>query len=255
MAIHSLISRPFKPKDQERGYILITAIWLLLLGASIVALLMLKNLGRGEEISFEREQLDIQYAQESAVETAIADLLFNGPRGEFARLPAETSYTFDGIKMDVRVTSEAGKIDVNQADVALIERALRGLGVSALSRQTLIASLQSRRSQNNLFNSMHDVEGAMEQAGILSSKDFCAARYFTTFSGLSAPQAGQMDARLAKALGQPSLTASGKTSTGAAIRIEVESGKGQPLIAIIRTSGLIGESHSVLDWRYGADCS
>jgi len=78
-----------QPKRSEQGYILITAMWLLLLGGSIVALLMLRNLHAAEAYSDDRPQLQLRYAQESAVETVVADILFNGPRSEFARLPAK----------------------------------------------------------------------------------------------------------------------------------------------------------------------
>jgi len=250
-----VIRNPQFPRQSERGYILITAIWLLLLGASIVSLLMLKNMNRGEEISYERKQLEHSYTQESAVETVIADMLFNGPRGEFVTLPAATSYQLGGKQMNVRVTSESGKIDVNQADPALIDRALRGFGIPSLPRQTFLAVVKSKRASKKLFHSMNDVESAMEEAGMEKNGELCASRYFTVYSGLSIPQSGQMDVRLAKALGQPSQTTTGKTTASAAIRIEVGSDAGQPLVAIIRTSGLIGESHRVLDWRYGTDCS
>ncbi|MEP2990031.1 MAG: hypothetical protein ABJN65_01165 [Parasphingorhabdus sp.] len=255
MVIRSWDNRPFVPKQGERGYILVTAMWLLLLGASIVALLMLKNLGRGEEISFEREQLQIQYVQESAVETVVADMLFNGPRGEFVLLPAKTSYIIDGTQVTVRVTSESGKIDVNQADPSLIDRALRGFGISALQRQSFISQIKVERANGRLFQSNGDVESAMEKSGIIDRDGFCVSRYFTVYSGLASPQTNQMDAPLARALGQPTLEAAGKAGTGAAMKIEITSDGNAPLNVIIRTSGLVSQSHSVLDWRYAANCN
>lgn len=239
----------------EKGYILITVLWLLLLGASIVALLMLKNLRSAEDYSFERDQIQARYAQESAIETVVADMLFNGPRSDFARLPAETSYTINGSQISVKVSSEAGKIDLNRADAALIERALRGLGISGQPRQAFLSGVLRERNAGRLFYSMVDVEGAMQRAGFNLAGGFCAGRYFTVYSGLSQPQADQMDADLARALGQVSLASDVRASPGTALRVEVKSAEGLPIVAVIRTSGLIDQSHNVLAWRHINNCN
>ncbi|MEP3226285.1 MAG: hypothetical protein ABJO01_09940 [Parasphingorhabdus sp.] len=237
----------------ERGYILITAFWLLLLGASLVALLMLKNLKNAEDHAFERDQIQSRYAMESAVETVVADILFNGPRSAFAQLPAVTEYEINGVKMAVQVSSENGKIDLNRADAALIERALRGLGIAARPRQAFLDHVREQRKAGRFFRSTIDVEGAMQQAGFAGAGGFCAERYFTVYSGLSQPQANQMDAELARALGQVSSTSNVRTTPGTALRVQVKAAEGLPLVAVIRTSGLIGQSHRVLDWGVRAD--
>jgi len=254
MNYHDPVSCRAQPKRSEQGYILITAMWLLLLGGSIVALLMLKNLHAAEAYSDDREQLQLRYAQESVVETVVADILFNGPRSEFARLPAQTSYRFGDIALQISVTGEGGKIDVNQADAALIERALRGFGIAALPRQNFVSRVKERQRSGRLFRSIADVEQAMSQAGFDGKSGFCAEDYFTVYSGLALPQASQMDPRLARALGQASLAADVPTSIGSAMRIAVQGEHGLPLVAVVRVSGLIGQSHKVLDWRYGAGC-
>lgn len=243
-----------RPRRSEQGYVLITAMWLLLLGGSIVALLMLKNLHAAEAYSADRDQLQTRYAQESAVETVVADILFNGPRSEFARLPAQTSYRFGDIALNIRVTGEGGKIDINQADAALIDRALRGLGIAAVPRQNFVSRVKERQRSGQLFRSIADVEEALSKAGLDGTSGFCAEDYLTTYSGLALPQASQMDPRLARALGQASLEADVPASIGSAMRIEVLGEQGLPLVAVVRVSGLIGESHKVLDWQYGAGC-
>ncbi|PHR19857.1 MAG: hypothetical protein COA41_06810 [Sphingopyxis sp.] len=228
--------------------------WLLMLGGSIVALLMLRNLHAAEAYSDDRERVQLRYAQESAVETVVADILFNGPRSEFARLPADTIYRFGDNTLKVSVTGEGGKIDVNQADSNLIERALRGLGVAALPRQTFVSRVKERQRSGQLFRSIADVEEAMSQAGFDGTGDLCAEEVFTVYSGLALPKASQMEPKLARALGRASLEADARTSIGSAMRIKVQGEQGLPLVAVVRVSGLIGQSHKVLDWRYGAAC-
>lgn len=243
-----------RARNGERGYILITAVWILLLGASIVAVIMIHNISASKEASFERKLTGIRNAQESAIDTVIADILFNGPRSSFAQLPATASYNIGGEDVQVEVSSESGKIDLNQADPNLIERALRGLAIPGVERQTFLRSIARRRGADALFQSLTDVEAEMMEAGIAVGSDFCASRYFTVYSGLEQPLVSQMDPELAKALGLASVSASSGNARGAALRILVETEMATPLTAVVRTSGLIGQSHSVLDWNVGSVC-
>lgn len=215
---------------------------------------MIHNLRVSEQLSFAREQAQIKYAQESAIDTVVADMLFNGPRSAFARLPAETSYTINGVAIQVRVSSESGKIDVNQADPILMERALRGLGISGAQRQAFLTILAGERSASRLLQSPADIASAMQQAGIAVGDTFCPDSYFTTFSGLGQPVAGQMRPELAKALGQPSLPTETRATPGTALRVSVRAEGASPLTVVVRTSGLIGRSYSVLDWSDRAEC-
>lgn len=244
----------FVPPSNECGYILITAVWMLLLGASVVAVIMVHNLRQAEEISFERTQTQIKYAQESAVETVMADMMFNGPRSEFARLPAQTTYNIHGVKMEVSVTSESGKIDVNQADLKLIDSALRGFGIAASGRQAFSQILERERNASRLLESPVDIALALESAGIVFGNGFCAKDHFTTYSGLTRPSPDQMHPELARALGQVSLPQETRTRPGAAIRIAVNSNMTAPIKIVTRTSSLIGKAFSVLGWNRGKGC-
>ncbi len=239
--------------DKEEGYVLISAIWLLLLGASIIALIMVHNVNQAEKISTLQENMQITDAQDSAIETIVADILFNGPRSEFALLPRETTYQLNGVDMKVTVSNENGKIDLNQADIKLSERALQGLGINNIQRQKIVDLLQQKRKSDQTFSSMADVEALFRQASI--ENDFCPARYFTIFSGLPQPQPNQMEQSLAKALGQASLMRPTRFRTGNALRIEIQAETRLPLVATLRTSGLLDRPYTMLDWENRQFCS
>lgn len=242
------------PPQSERGYILITAVWMLLLGASVVAVIMVHNLRQAEELSFERTQTQIKYAQESAIETVMADMMFNGPRSEFARLPTDTTYNIHGVKMEVSVASESGKIDVNQADLKLIDSALRGFGIAASGRQAFSQILESERNAGRFLESPVDIALAIERAGIAFSEGFCVSDHFTTYSGLTQPAPDQMHPELARALGQVSLPQETRTRPGAAIQIVVNDKMTPPIKTVARTSSLIGKAFSLLDWNEREGC-
>lgn len=230
---------------------------MLLLGASIVAYIIAHNLRVAEQYSFEQEQLEIAYAQESAFETALADMLFNGPRSTFANLPAETSYSINGVQMRILVEIESGKIDVNRADVTLIDRALRGFGVSASKRDVFQRSLETKRRSGQLLESSSELHALMEQSGIGIGNALCAADYFTVYSGLTQPEKSQMKSELSGALGQADLSRVSKARPGSALRITVQQQGREAINVVTRVSGLIGQSHGILDWSrsYGCDTS
>ena len=234
--------------QEERGYILVTAVWLLLLGASIVALIMLKNLNRSEELGFERQQVRVDDAKEGALETAIADLIFNGSDSQFAFLPARTEYEIDNFEISVKANSEHGKIDLNQADPEMVRRALQGLGISRAQREAFVLSMMQRRERRIPLRSGHDVRKIFFEAGIIPRDEFCANLYFTVFSGQTQPQASQMDPRLARALGEVVLANSDRARAGTPIRFEISTRQGRPLVAVVRISGLLDKSHEVMDW-------
>ncbi|WP_074206217.1 hypothetical protein [Parasphingorhabdus marina] len=234
---------------------MITAIWMLLLGASIVAILMARNLHQSEQYSFEREQIAHRYALDSAVENVAADLLFNGPRSTFAQLPNETGYSIGGVNVTVKVSSESGKIDVNQADIALVERALRGLAASAQSREVFLDQIKASRAADRPFQSALDIAAALQQSGLCGgSIQEDLGQFFTAYSGLAQPQQGQIDPQLARALGQPHVGSGGRTRPGTAIRVEARSEQEQVQVAVLRVGGSLSQSHVLVDWFQSGVC-
>ena len=74
--------------DSEQGFVLIAAIWLLLLCAVMVAVLMLRGHDRAVAAADASDRLKARLVLESAVETVVADILFNGQASRAATVPA-----------------------------------------------------------------------------------------------------------------------------------------------------------------------
>jgi len=245
----------------EQGYVLISTIWLILLGASIVAAISLTVLNQAQSFASERQSIERQLAQESAYETVVADILFNGPRSNFARLPAKDNYNLNGIEMEVEIVSENGKIDLNNVDPAILERALRGLGISSIPRNTYLKAYRTRREAKKALIGIADVEKEMQQSGIILANSYnedsalCASKYFTVHSNLTQPTATQSPSELNRALGIVSNEGSFSSRLGTAIRIMVKVDNGLPLITVVRITGRLDRPVTILDWYYGNDCS
>lgn len=248
--------KPTSPKPGgEEGFVLISAIWLLLLGAAVVAVIQLMVLDRAKSTAFDKAQLKHRLALETAYETAVADMLFNGPRSAFAKLPAETSYTLNGKAITVRMSAESGRLDVNKADLTLIDQALMGLGVNNPERTAFLGVLTSARNKVAGIATTDDLDAALRETGLDSNYGFCMAQYLTVHSGLPRPLAGQMPTELARAIGEPDLSTNAGVQPGSALRIAIAALGGPPLVVVVRITARLDQAADVLDWSAAATCT
>jgi hypothetical protein len=238
----------------ERGFVLITALWLLLLCGAVVALMMLRSASRVEVNRAAAIGVQTRLDLESAVETVVADILLRGPQSQWARSPARGSMEIAGHSVTVEVSSEAGRLDLNDGDTAIIGRALQGLGVAASQREAFIAALQQLRVQQHRITNSAEVDRLEATSGIASA--LCIDDDLTLFSGLSRPSEMVMPAELAHALAVPQAGGGPPTaiSPGTAIRIRARSGQGASLLAVVRPIGTQDRIYDVLRWTEHPGC-
>lgn len=242
-------------RDGEEGFVLVSAIWLLLLGAAVVALIQFTVLNRAKNLAFDKEQIGQRLALETAYETAVADLLFNGPRSEFSKLPATANYTLNGKSMTIHVSSESGKLDINDADLALIDRALMGLGVDATKRSALQGLLLNKRSSTSARLASSEIEQLLQEVGLGPNSGQCIDRFFTAHSGLERPTKGQMPPELSQAIGEPNTPTQAGIQPGQALEIVIRAQSFQPLKAVVRISGRLDHPVELLDWKLSEECA
>jgi len=240
--------------SDPNGYVLITSIWMLLLCSAMVALVMLQNLNISKEVSVQQKAVDIRDAQESIVETVVADILFRGPRSQFATLPQTASYQFNDIDIKVRVTAESGKIDMNKTRLDLIDRALRGLGVQGSNRESFLSIIEANRKASTTLTSMAEVARIVQSANISEDANICLLKFLTVFSGLNRPQAAQLDKELARALGQPMTNRTAPVPIYEARTIVLEAKDMSSIRTVVRVNGLLNQNYETLDWDRGHFC-
>ncbi|WP_106640288.1 hypothetical protein [Allosphingosinicella vermicomposti] len=243
------LQRPIKTGEQ--GYILITAIWLLLLAGSIAALLVLRSLTTAADAADRQERVENQLILEAGFETVFADRLVNGISSPWWLLPAEGRVTLDGASAHVRLTSESGRIDINEAEPALIAAALQGLGVSSASRDRFLTRLQSLRAQKQLISSFAHLRQIEAEA---IDQSICLEEHFTFTSGLVAPRRDHMSAGLSRALGYSLSSSQAPAEAGAALRVQVRSPVGQTLIAVARFSSDQQNPLAMSSWSTDHQC-
>jgi hypothetical protein len=236
----------------ESGYVLITAIWLLILAGAIASVLMLWSLNATKSANNQSAALADKILLESAVETVFAERLFDGNRSQWWRTPAFGRVVIDNRTVEVSVTSESGRLDINEADLKLIGRALAGLGVPSTVRTRALVGLQIGRGNNRPITSFADIRALL---GVDLSSNNCVEENVTFVSGLPTPRPDQLPPSLARALGQPSLQDTSVPEPGAALRVVVRINRGAGLLVVARITGLQGNPIAISSWDYAPSCA
>ncbi len=136
---------------RQRGVALLVVMWLLVLLAAIVGLFALNAHVEALQASAQRQRLQLEAAAEGGIEAAAARLLAVDPArrpipdGRLTRLEVG-----DGITVEVAITDESGKVDLNIADATLLARLGEQVGLPAAEAATLAAAIVDWRDADSL---------------------------------------------------------------------------------------------------------
>lgn len=216
-------------RESERGYVLIAAIWLLVLAGVIVAMLMLSSVRLARETRDNGAILHERLAMDAAVETIVADRIINGDRSIWSRAPTEATLDVEGAAVHVRSTSEADRIDINLADASVIDAVLRQSGFQAVQRQYVLGELALRRGTAGGIASMGELEALFGTAGGHNASD-----EFTFVLGSVTKPA-------------PAMPVAASLQPGAAQRLTLEATGGGSRAAIVRVVGQRGAAYLRID--------
>jgi hypothetical protein len=243
-----------EPPAGQSGFVLIAAIWLLVLAGSITAILMLRSLAAATAAADQSETVARKLALESAIETVLADRLFNGQRSAWWLSPSEGRVAVGGRLAVVRLSGESGRLDVNAADPKLIDSALRGFAVAAGERERIVGRLQALRAAKRKIGSLAELSALV--AGADAAAGSCLGDHLTFLSGLAEPRADQTSAALARALARPG--GDGRPvplESGAVLRVEALEPGGAPILAIVRVAGRPDQPLEISAWGAPSPCA
>jgi hypothetical protein len=217
---------------------------------------MLRSLAAATAAAEHQDAIERQLALDSAVETLLADRLFNTNRSNWWAVPASGEIAIGERRVSLRITSESGRLDVNGADPALTDTALQGFGIASADRTRIIARLTALRATKGKIASLPELIALIGDAR--GGSGSCLADALTWISGLAEPRPDQMPPDLARALGgRGGATGESQPSppeAGAALRIEASEGGRPPVIAIVRASGLPDQPTSISVWGAPTPC-
>jgi hypothetical protein len=236
----------------ESGFVLIAVVWLLLLGAAIAGALTLRALGTTRLAAADGEALTREMALDGAVQTALASLLFEGPRSPWAAPGAAPAVQVGPSAVELRVSSESGRLDANSVEPRLLSAALQGLAVAPEERERLVSAIEAARAERREIASASELRALLRGAGAAPPE--CLDDVFTVYSRMATPARGQMPDRLARALGEPA-GAAAAYQAGGALRLEARLPSGGALTVVARLTGLHQSPLAVHRWEYRLDCT
>lgn len=225
----------------EQGYALISALWLLLLAASIAALLMSRAVTSAHAVASERRSVTEQLRLESALETAMADLVINTVNARIGSMPTRADYRVDGVLVHIAASRESDRVDINDAPMEVIDAELQQAGVAANVRQAIVNSLVIRRGQAQRLASNQAIARLFSRANsgeVGSEATPCIAARFTVHGGrrLVAPTAPPTVGGVAVA-----------SSNASAIRLTADDGLSHRITVIARQGGQSGRPMAVIE--------
>lgn len=130
---------------RARGAALVLVLWLVVLLAGLIgAFAFTARVEALQGRTAERGGEAREHAR-AGVEYAVWRLLAPPGAGRWIADGRRYQWRFEGSQVDLRITDERGKVDLNLADPVLVERLLRVLGVEPARASALAAAIRARR--------------------------------------------------------------------------------------------------------------
>ena len=170
------------PPPRESGYALIGTVWLLLLATGLAALLMVRATHGARALAALRAEALTAAHEESALETAAADILLNGTSAKISLLQGSADYEVSGETVTVTANSERARLDINTASLDVIDASLRAQRLSVDHRVSIIARIRQRQTHETPYASTDEVEAEFRR--LFDRKQAaCLAEVFTVHGG------------------------------------------------------------------------
>lgn len=152
---------------KQRGAALVLALWLMAMLGTLVLGLALA--GRTEALQ-SKVLADSAKGEETAragVEYALAQMEDRDPRARWLSDGRMYLWNFDDARLEIRIVDEAGKVELNQADVALLSSLLRVAGAESNKAEQIASAIVDWRDSDGLSQASGGGEdAAYEAAGL-----------------------------------------------------------------------------------------
>ncbi len=267
--------------DPDDGFGLVAVLLVVLVLSLMAGGLAMLARSEGRSSASLQRQLTAEHTEDAAISIAILGLSDRRPEVKWVPSEVAREVLRDGAAVQVTVTDEAGRLDLNTGDVHALTILLQALGETADASAALADAIRdwtdaddlrrpngaeaddyraaglSYLPRNRPFETSREV---MLVKGMTRSVYDKLAPYVTVYSGQQLPDAGRASAFVRDALGllhaapvgssviaaQPVIDASG----GKAYRILAMLEGARPREAVIRLTDNVCDPYWVLSWGY-----
>src|SRR5690606_26107024 len=153
-------------RRRTRGIAFVVVLWLLALLAILLGAFAL--LARTEHIQSRAlfDSTQALYAAEAGVNLTVFQLMVPDPEQRWIPDGRAYPFTFDGAEVEVRITDESGKIDINAADAQTLDQLFQSLDVDPLVSQQLADAVLDWRDPDDLTQANGAEAPDYEAAGL-----------------------------------------------------------------------------------------
>ncbi len=276
---------------QERGAALLLVMWLIALLASLIGAFALSaRIERLQERVLSRGAVASEAAR-AGLEMALVRLDDPAPGRRWVPDGRVYHWQYAGVPVDVSVTDEQGKVDVNAADAALLAGLFRALGVESGKAANVAAAVIDWRDADSLtqpqggaedpqyaeaglpygakdapFETVAEVEQVLGMTPAIYAR---AAPYLTLFTGSGVPDTkfaaapvltamgldgrALVAAREAAPPGASGVVAGGSGTYSIRSVARLKEGRTAGIKGVVRTggNGAPGSAYTTLDWEEG----
>lgn len=216
---------------KDEGFILLTSVWLLVLGGAIAAAVMLNARSAVRSVKAAEQQTVANDALVSARDQVIADLISAGRFSRWAQSASAGNLNTDGnISVEMQVSQEGGRLDVLSSQSDTLDSLFASLDIPAALRNTARASLDDVRvaaqSGKRPLQSLRQLQALRGWTPQLTA---CLVPLITIHSAMPTPSPSAAPAELARLLNLQRLQ-----DDGGAVDTQSVAGELYRLQAIVR---------------------
>lgn len=242
------------PEPSEQGFVLVTAIWLLALCAAVALALMWIARERMQASRSRADLIQAAASLEAAVYSVLFDLLSRGDASQWSQDGAAGTIDTDAGPVQIRISLESGRIDLNSVDLDVLDTGLRGLGYGARERDRISRSLLELRAANHRVASWAEAKQILAPIQAVQP-DRCLTDLFTFSGGMARPDPAAAPQPVAEALDYLPAAQRAKVAPGQAVRVRAAIGAGDGVEVIARITGLLRSTYSIDSWQANSTCS
>lgn len=134
----------------QRGVAFIVVLWLIALLAIVLGSFALLARSEGLQARHLYDTTQARYAAEAGINRAVLAMADPDPLKRWIPDGRSYPFSFADAEIEIRIIDESGKLDINAADVAVLEAFLNGNGLDMFEAQALAAAIVDWRDSDDL---------------------------------------------------------------------------------------------------------
>lgn len=151
---------------RSRGTALLLVLWAVALMAIVLGGFVVVARTEGLQARHLFDSTRARYAAEAGLSRAVLELRRNDPLQRWVPDGRTYGFEFEGAKLEVRITDESGKVDLNMADELVLAQLFQVVGIEFDRARVLVDTIQDWRDPDDLVRPLGAEIADYEAAGL-----------------------------------------------------------------------------------------